>query len=121
MKLLVLSDLHNEFEPTVADAEAVARADVVVLAGDIDTKDRSVESARAFVDDPAKPIILVAGNHEFYQGHFDYTLDKLRERAHGTNLYFLENDVLVGRMCRRFKAAAITKRHSRELRCRRTR
>lgn len=95
MKLLVLSDLHNEFEPTVADAQAVARADVVVLAGDIHTKDRSVEWARAFVDDPAKPVILVAGNHEFYRGHFDHTLDKLRQLAKGTNVHFLENDVFV--------------------------
>lgn len=95
MKLLVLSDLHNEFEPTVADAQAVTRADVVVLAGDIHTKDRSVEWAQAFVDDPAKPVILVAGNHEFYRGHFDHTLHKLRELAYGTNIHFLENDVFV--------------------------
>ena len=95
MKLLVLSDLHNEFEPLAADVEAVARADVVVLAGDIHTKDRSVAWAQAFVDDPAKPVILIAGNHEFYRGHFDYTLDKLRERAQQTNVHFLENDALV--------------------------
>ena len=95
MKLLVLSDLHNEFEPLAADAETVARADVVVLAGDVHTKDRSVEWAQAFVDDPAKPVVLIAGNHEFYRGHFDYTLDKLRERARDTNVHFLENDALV--------------------------
>ncbi|MEI7291784.1 metallophosphoesterase [Paraburkholderia tropica] len=95
MKLLVLSDLHNEFEPLKADPKAVADADVVVLAGDIHTKNRSVEWARAFVDDPAKPVILVAGNHEFYRGHFDNTLVQLRELARGTNVHFLENDVLV--------------------------
>ena len=95
MKLLVLSDLHNEFEPTVADAEALDRADVVVLAGDIHTKNRSVEWARAFVADPAKPVILVAGNHEFYEGHFDSTLDKLRESARGTNIHFMEDESLV--------------------------
>ncbi|RKU01022.1 hypothetical protein C7H84_25340 [Burkholderia sp. Nafp2/4-1b] len=95
MKLLVLSDLHNEFEPAVADAKAIAQSDVVVLAGDIHTKDRSIGWAQAFVDDPAKPVILVAGNHEFYRGHFDGTLDKLRDLAQGTNIHFLENDVLV--------------------------
>lgn len=56
MKLLVLSDLHNEFEPTTADAAAVARADVVVLAGDVYTKDRSVEWTQSFVNDAAKPV-----------------------------------------------------------------
>ncbi|MCA8162943.1 hypothetical protein [Burkholderia cepacia] len=43
MKLLVPSDLHNEFELAATDAEAVARSDVIVLAGDIHTKDRSIE------------------------------------------------------------------------------
>ncbi|HEX7908676.1 MAG TPA: metallophosphoesterase [Paraburkholderia sp.] len=95
MKLLVLSDLHNEFEPLEVDTEVIAQADAVVLAGDIHTKDRSVEWAQSFVNDPAKPVILVAGNHEFYGGHFDYTLAKLRERAHGTNIHFLEKDMLV--------------------------
>ncbi|NPT37484.1 metallophosphoesterase [Paraburkholderia xenovorans] len=95
MKLLVLSDLHNEFEPIAADAEVIAQADAVVLAGDIHTKDRSVEWAQAFANNPAKPVVLVAGNHEFYRGHFDYTLDKLRERARDTNIHVLENDVLV--------------------------
>ncbi|WP_244099046.1 metallophosphoesterase [Burkholderia ambifaria] len=95
MKLLVLSDLHNEFEPAVADAKAIAQSDVVVLAGDIHTKDRSIEWAQAFVDDPTKPVILVAGNHEFYRGHFDGTLDKLRDLAQGTHIHFLENDAFV--------------------------
>jgi Icc-related predicted phosphoesterase len=95
MKLLVLSDLHNEFEPLAADAEFIAQADAVVLAGDIHTKDRSVEWAQSFVNDSSKPVILVAGNHEFYGGHFDSTLGKLRERAHGTNIHVLENDIVV--------------------------
>lgn len=95
MKLLILSDLHNEFESLVAMPSAVAEADAIVLAGDIHTRDRSVEWARAFVDDPAKPVILVAGNHEFYRGHFDHSLSKLRELAQGTNIHLLENDVLV--------------------------
>ncbi len=78
-----------------ADAKVIAQADAVVLAGDIHTKNRSVEWAERFVNDPAKPVILVAGNHEFYGGHFDHTVDKLRERAQGTNIHILENDVLV--------------------------
>ncbi|WP_024905192.1 metallophosphoesterase [Robbsia andropogonis] len=92
MKLLVLSDLHNEFEPLLPDAAAVSRADIVVLAGDIYTKNRSVEWAQSFVNDSAKPIILVAGNHEFYRGHFDRTLKKLRDAARGTNVHFLEDE-----------------------------
>lgn len=95
MKLLVLSDLHNEFEVFVADENAVASADIVVLAGDIHTKGRSVEWASALAEDYKKPVLLVAGNHEFYHGHFDSTVDKLRESAKGANVWFLENDEVV--------------------------
>lgn len=94
MKLLILSDLHNEFEPITANAAAIASADVVILAGDIHTKDKSVQWARSFVNDNAKPIILIAGNHEFYHGHFDRTLEKLRNAARDSNVHFLENEAV---------------------------
>ncbi|MFM0091990.1 metallophosphoesterase [Paraburkholderia sediminicola] len=95
MKLLVLSDLHNEFESLTANPAAVSRADVVVLAGDIHTKDRTIEWAKTFVNDPEKPVVVVAGNHEFYGGHFTLTLEKLREAAQGSNIHFLEDDAVV--------------------------
>lgn len=69
MKLYVLSDLHVEFAPFVPDLAAAEAADVVVLAGDIHTAALGMAWAReAF---PAKPIIYVAGNHEFYKQHWD--------------------------------------------------
>lgn len=92
MKLLVLSDLHNEFGLMQPNPETIRLADAVVLAGDIYTDDRSVAWARAFVGNPIKPIILIAGNHEFYGGHFDETLTRLRAAASKTNVHFLEND-----------------------------
>lgn len=64
MKLLVLSDLHVEFAPFVPDRSAMSAADVVVLAADIHTGVQVMAWARqSFAD---KPIIYVAGNHEFY-------------------------------------------------------
>ncbi|WP_175899366.1 metallophosphoesterase [Burkholderia vietnamiensis] len=95
MKLLILSDLHNEFEPLSAASSSVAEADVVVLAGDTHTKDRSVAWAKTFSGDLNKPVIMVAGNHEFYGGHFTSTLEKLRREAEGSNVHFLENESLV--------------------------
>jgi len=95
MKLLVLSDLHNEFEPLEIDQAALANVDVVVLAGDIHTKDRSVGWAKKLAADLGKPAILVAGNHEFYNEHFDETLVKMRETAHGSDVHVLENETLV--------------------------
>ena len=95
MKLLVLSDLHNEFEPLELDHAALADVDVIVLAGDIHTKGRSVEWAKRLAADLSKPAIMVAGNHEFYDGHFNTAIVKLRETARGSDVHVLENDTLV--------------------------
>ncbi len=68
MKILVLSDLHNEFE--VFDALPIA-ADVVVLAGDIDVGTAGIAWAeRTFL----APVVYVAGNHEFFRGRIDDVL-----------------------------------------------
>lgn len=90
MKLLVLSDLHVEFEAFQPDIEATKVADVVILAGDIHTGVQGMAWARqAFAD---KPIVYVAGNHEFYGQHWDKLLDKLRAHALIHDINFLEND-----------------------------
>jgi Icc-related predicted phosphoesterase len=96
MKILVYSDLHNEFQPFMPDAAVLASADVIVLAGDIGTKHRGVEWAKSWADGvPSTPILMIAGNHEFYGGHFDKTLVDMREAAAGTNIQILENDEVV--------------------------
>jgi len=92
VKLLVLSDLHVEFAPFEPDAAAVAAADVVVMAGDIHKGVRGVEWARAAFAD--KPIIYVAGNHEFYGQHWTKLLDKLHESARKQEVHFLENEAV---------------------------
>jgi len=93
MKLLVLSDLHVEFEPFVPNEDAVRAADVVVLAGDVDKASTAMEwVARTFA---AKPVIYVAGNHEFYSHHWDVALRVLRGEAQRLGIHFLENDDVV--------------------------
>lgn len=70
MKILVYSDLHTEFEaftPPATDAE------LVILAGDIGTKARGVKWANETF---SCPVIYTCGNHEFYGGHLDQTLEK---------------------------------------------
>jgi predicted phosphodiesterase len=90
MNLFVLSDLHNEFgvlfEP---DASAVRRCDAVVLAGDIDKGTKGLSWARRAFGD--KPIIYVAGNHEFYGHHWMRLLDELHQEARRWDIHFLEN------------------------------
>ncbi|EME9750185.1 metallophosphoesterase [Pseudomonas aeruginosa] len=88
MRVHVLSDLHIEFsgfEPEVGDA------DLVVLAGDIHTLTRGVKWANeAFGCD----VVYVMGNHEFYSGHFERTLEKARECA-APHVHVLENESFI--------------------------
>lgn len=69
MRILVLSDLHLEFDilnPSAAVRAAWDSADVVVLAGDIHIGLRGTFwAAETF---KGKPIIYVPGNHEYYGG-----------------------------------------------------
>lgn len=76
MKLLILSDLHNEISPFQS---IKTDADAVVLAGDIDSGDEGLRwAAHAF---EGKPVIYIPGNHEFYQNHRLNTLDALRTES----------------------------------------
>lgn len=94
MKLYVVSDLHNEFRPFDAAEHMYAwvQADVIVLAGDIDQGVRGLTWARAAFAD--KPIVYVAGNHEFYNGYWERTLADMRQAAGELGIYFLENDAV---------------------------
>ncbi len=91
MKLLVLSDLHVEmrpFSPVIEGRRIDEQADVVVLAGDIHGGARGLRWARETF--PDKPIVYVAGNHEFYEQHWTQLLDPLREMARQHDIEFLE-------------------------------
>lgn len=92
LKILVLSDLHLEFAPFQPDPAAVDAADVVVLAGDICNGAKAIAWARqAFA---GKPVVYVAGNHEFYRFHWTKLLDELRGQAALHGVHFLENDAV---------------------------
>jgi len=97
MRLLIYSDLHREHEPSFEPDERLwGMADVIVLAGDIDAGGRAVEWACSLslrLQD--RPIVMVAGNHEFYGGHFSNTLSKMREAARGTAVHILEDEAVV--------------------------
>jgi len=88
MKLRIYSDLHNEFAPFELGS---SDADVVILAGDIDVKTRGVQWANEVFQ---CPVIYVCGNHEFYGGHIDHTLRKMKDAA-APHVHVLENEVLI--------------------------
>jgi hypothetical protein len=94
MKLWVLSDLHLEFgdffEPAVPDA------DVCIVAGDVmQGCGNSIRWLDRMVA-PAMPVVMVAGNHEFY-GHSVFEgLEWARHHARECpDVHFMENDVLM--------------------------
>jgi 3',5'-cyclic AMP phosphodiesterase CpdA len=96
MKLLVLSDLHLEFGPLELDAERCGAADVIVLAGDTDILLRGIawadQLSRRLKD---KPVIMLAGNHEFYGGGFNSVLHNMRLTACDTSVHVLEDQALI--------------------------
>jgi predicted phosphodiesterase len=87
VRLHVLSDLHLEQEPF---APPEVDADVVVLAGDVHGGTRGIEWARGWTD--GRPVVYVAGNHEFYGHAWPGLIDELRAAAAGSSLRVLENE-----------------------------
>lgn len=90
MKIQVMSDLHNEFglKPIVR-----TDADIIVLAGDIDTK----TSAISWILDVYKdiPVVYIAGNHEYYHSDILKIDDYLKKACSKTNIHFLQNKMKV--------------------------
>ena len=83
MKLNVLSDLHlSQGELPIPGADA----DLVVLAGDIARPARAIAWASRIL----KPVLYVAGNHEFYGGTIEGTAAELKRLAAGTNVRVLD-------------------------------
>ncbi|WP_057426965.1 metallophosphoesterase [Pseudomonas syringae] len=88
MKILIYSDLHNEFDRFKPPQVEV---DLVVLAGDIDLLTRGVLWANDTFD---CPVIYCCGNHELYKGHIDRTLVKMKAAA-GSHVHVMQNQTLV--------------------------
>ena len=102
MKILILSDIHREFEldgMTVqhrqiaewATMQEVGKtADVVILAGDTFTKGKGPGLAARWF--PGKEVVMVAGNHEYYGETYQPQLAKLQATAAELpGIHYLEN------------------------------
>lgn len=84
MKLHTLADLHMEFGSVdIPDTDA----DVVILAGDTHTGIQGIEWANGL----GKPVIYVAGNHEYY-GSTIFEVNNLSRAMACPNVHFLENN-----------------------------
>lgn len=96
-KIRVMSDLHLEFGPMNIEP---AGEDVLALVGDIGIYTDGIAWARDYAHGCDIPVVIIAGNHEFYRNHrhgshtVESTLTTLRAFAEGDPLLtFLEDDI----------------------------
>jgi DNA repair exonuclease SbcCD nuclease subunit len=115
MKIALCSDLHLEFEDI--DLKNTDGAEVLILSGDImiaedlhnhppadnyidlGSRQKAAQRFRDFlsrVSSEFPHVVYVAGNHEFYHGKWNASLEHLREACSAyPNIYFLERDIKV--------------------------
>jgi predicted phosphodiesterase len=88
MRIQYFSDIHLEFGPFEAPA---TDADVVVAAGDIGVGVDGINWLKQI----GKPVIYVAGNHEYYLGQYQQIQRALATAAAGSSIHLLENSEVV--------------------------
>ncbi|HEU0230235.1 MAG TPA: metallophosphoesterase [Burkholderiaceae bacterium] len=88
MRLHILSDLHLSQQGLPLPR---ARADIVILAGDIARPAQAIAWARGFT----QPVLYVAGNHEFYGGNLSATVQSLKTLASGSSIHVLDREALI--------------------------
>ena len=102
MKIAYGSDLHLEFSDGRPSLKSVADADVLILAGDIDVgidKSSGCPKALLYAQTCAQeleiPVLVIAGNHEFYgREYFSYLGACRNHVAEMGNVFFLENETV---------------------------
>ena len=88
MRINYFSDVHLEFgEQDLPETDA----DIIVAAGDIGIFNQGLDWLLA----TGKPVVYVAGNHEFYGYEYQQVLAMLREKCAGTQIHFLEKDYFI--------------------------
>lgn len=92
MKLFLVSDLHLEMHDYTPPTSQEAGYDVVVLAGDIHTRERGVVWAQKSFK--GVPVVYVPGNHEGYGTHWEKNIEKMKELAKGSHVFVLEKDTV---------------------------
>jgi len=103
MKIQLLSDIHNEFLRNGKNVSGHkwlgaipgTDAEIIILAGDIDTGTKGAEWAISESERLAKNIIYVLGNHEFYGYEYGSLKAKIAKQCKGTGVYCLDPDVYI--------------------------
>jgi Icc-related predicted phosphoesterase len=88
VRLQYFSDIHLEFGGLEIEK---TNADVIIAAGDIGVGLQGLEWLKSF----GRPVIYVAGNHEFYGQEYFSTIDALRNQCAGSKVRFLERECMI--------------------------
>ncbi len=94
MKIQIASDLHTEHSQHTPKL-MVTDADLIVLAGDIGSGVFGIQWAADLAQAHGKPVLYVAGNHEFYFQEYAPALEAMRTEALRWGVQFLEQDTVV--------------------------
>jgi hypothetical protein len=89
MRLHLLSDLHLETESF--DPEPAPGAELLILAGDIDSEWKGLERFAAW----PQPVVFVAGNHEFDGRDLELAWPALRRRCAALGIDLLEREARI--------------------------
>lgn len=89
--ITLISDLHLEFRRRYEDIE---RGDILVIAGDVGTFESDYDEFIKLCSERFNYVILVAGNHEFYNSRgYDHVIKRLQEIVDQyPNVWFLNRD-----------------------------
>lgn len=75
-------------------------ADICICAGDIsESISKSIAYLRRDIE-PHMPVILVLGNHDYYDSSIDFVLERARRETEGTRIHLLENQSMEMAGCR---------------------
>jgi len=88
VRINYFSDIHLEFGSLTAPDND---AELIVAAGDIGIFKQGLDWLKTL----EKPVVYVAGNHEFYTCEYKEVLQALKIECVGSNVRFLENNTFV--------------------------
>lgn len=99
MKIQIKSDIHLEFEKrnrskstdTNSDIYTSPEAEILVLAGDI-VNGKKPEFFKQYFGDLKIPIIYVPGNHDYWHGDIDITVNEFKASVRDDNIHVLNRD-----------------------------
>lgn len=100
MRAWIVSDIHASIMGDLWSTPLlIPDADICICAGDIsDYISISVDYLRNI--ERHMPVVLVLGNHDYYNSSIDFALEKARREINGTKIHLLENQSLEIAGCR---------------------